>query len=366
MGNAEAQQGSQLPQAAPSSPGQDRMKPHIKLILIAQAGLLLVAAGAFAYWQSARPSPDSVMDEMAKRMAEVKSVEYRGTIEATGNSAVPVGLIVPSGVPAGPGKDVSITMSGAMDWTDPENRKSMNRTIMPLGQQGELTTETRTIGNVTYMKTSGLEKALSVPSPAEDKWIKIDFDEMLGKYAEKSTAKDVAEAKKAFDSLEITGEKAREMQRALADARIFRITETLGKERIAGKKALHYKFEIDPDRLSVFMTKAYEIWLGEKFEEPGQASPMFERAGFMGGEMWIYEDSRLMARMSLVLEMEPDERGSFAERIEIDMEFTNYDKPVSIEAPAGAKTMEELISEMVSGLREQSARESGRIEIPRY
>jgi len=345
-----------------SQPGVSPVKNSKKTIVTIVSiilGLAIIGGGVFGYFyyfQYYFQSPEKIVQKMVGKMAQVKSLEYTGQITAEMKRL----LIIPPSLDFQNSKEeatsteqktkLSIGFSGASDLHDLNNPKAMFRVDVSTDMSPEpLGLEIRVIDKVNYLKLSNIPNLgfFSLPlSFLENKWIKVDSKIM--KYVLKGLEEQSEEEQK---EQELTPEEIEQIKEIVARKKIFRITEKLASEKIDGKKTYHYRFIIDKEELGQLFTEIGKVAKNKILTETElqEIQDLLQAIRMPEGEIWIGKKDLLLYKILLNLDIKETEKTKVEGNVNTSIQFKNYNKPVQIEVPASAKTIEEIIAELFGG-----------------
>lgn len=340
-------------------------KEILVLIISAILGALVtggVIGSYFHYFQSQDQSPErlsseGVVQKMIEKMAEVKSLEYSGQIEAEGeidNLAMPFPLggkgdssqsKQPS--PTKRKGKFSIDFNGSSDIQNPNNPKmqfkiGINTNLSPK----RFTLEVRVIDKIGYLKLDDLPDDLGFDTSfLKGQWIKSDFKAIK----KEKYSKEVQKEQK------ISPEQKKEIKEAIAKAKIFKITKELQDEKIEGVDTHHYKLSINKEEvIQLFIEISKILFPNESLNEKelkGSLTASFDNEAIesVKGEIWIGKEDFLLYKLLFSSAIKETEKTKSEGKLTIQTQFKNYNKPVQIDIPKPAKPFEEVLSALFGG-----------------
>ena len=270
------------------------------------------------------------LKEMAENLSEVKSLEYNGEFKMSSEDEK---------------IDMDIDFSGGTDENNINNPLgyfligfNLVNTENDLKYTGDL--EWRTIDNVDYLK---LDYQSEVANPEikkyldviNDQWIKMDketdvedfdlgmFNEELGSWQDKLT--------------EEQQEKIKELNQKY---QIMKVSEIMADTTVEGVAVYHYRYMIDIAEMEQMINELDQVLSPEL--NPYR-NPSMDDAENLTGEIWIGKTDLLPYKMTV--EMDEIMEATDA-TIDFTMYFKNFNQPLTIEAPATAKTIDEIAEEM--------------------
>ena len=154
----------------------------------------------------------------------------------------------------------------------------------------------------------------------------------VGEYSSSSTA-------------DLSEEKIARLKQAFAEADIFRIMKELPAE-----DAYRYQYSISEDGLVQFYEEALEI-----MEEPDRAKTAemmresLKDVEFQPGEIWISRGDMYLSRLLVNVSVAGSEDQA-ASSMALVLEQKNINKPLELQAPAGSRSLEEVMGSFMSGV----------------
>lgn len=366
--------------------GYPALKPKskIKIIIGVIVGILLVSiVGATIalytrawdpLWNPFRPEPDKVIQEMTQRMKKIKTIHSESKIEIDARDEYE-------------SLNILLALNNNADTTDSKNAKSAGNfdiafDLKPTGKyttsSGEIKVsfggEAKTIGQISYFKLNGIPSIVADPLRNEtgidlneliaNKWIKIDPESLT------ETIKDILESYLGVSMvpgieglLEKQVESQKELQekfeKMIEGKKFFLVKLELPDATINGIKTYHYvltlnKAEIKgmiPDFAIIYVDMIKEMMpsdyplteediynakkeiiqeLNKSFDE------FFAKTGDFDGEVWIGKKDYLLYKVKMEKAIDLNKINEYSKgtlTFDIDMNFSNFDKPVTIEAP---------------------------------
>ncbi len=348
--------GSTPSQATPSMnsgmPGNHGSSKRLLTIVASVVAVGLVAAGGvFGYTKFFSPSPEEVMRAMNEKMMAVKSYAYSGTIAVEGQIPNPLAALsggmgeeektVPTSI-------IEVEFSGQTDLSEEmKDAGSVKVTMRPKDDPDNRMTiglDVRQIKEATYLKlnqipTLGLFDAFV--APIKGQWIKLDVAE-LKKQADPFATEDAATGEKKE---QFTLEQIREIQQRVISSNVVKVDK-----KLSGGSMHHYALVVDKQAIPGLMDDIAKLF-GEK---PATESDLvsfreqLDHVTISTAEIWIGRKDSLPYKIQFGGDY-ADEKSGLKLQMTMVMEFKDYDKPVTIEAPTDAKTFEELFGGMMGG-----------------
>lgn len=375
-----------------------------KILFIVIAFILLSGAGAYAYLFDPLgifATPDKILSAGLKNFSQTKTLEsilkISGSV-TTKTRVSPIPRPLPAGsqqTPTEPAQNnnsssqtynYALTVNGAFDTNESGNPKSsssvkLTAENLPFEKSTfNITLETRTINKILYFKIEDLSFLKEILGPTADLsaweniWIKFDFTGFLSRFSSMPSKNQEDTQTRADEYMSRANEINQKMRSAISGSRIIKITATLNPETIEGVNSYHYKFDVDKAALTDLFVKISEI----QFEQSQQFFQLFDnpaindsknidinklkedfaearrqsleknlaKTQFSNGEIWIAKKDKFISKVLINITIDDDYAAATAN---IEMVARNFNKPVSIEAPADAKPLEEFIGPLFGG-----------------
>jgi len=334
-------------------------------------------------WNPFRPEPDKVIQEMTQRMKKVKTIHSETKINTEIKNDYG-------------SADISMIFNSDADTTDPKNPKSAGDFNLAFSAKSgspqdipneikfSLGGKAKALGNVSYFKINPLstmivdslrnQTGIDLNELVTNKWIKIDpeslsksLDELLKNYFGTTMAPGID------GMLEKQTESQKEMQKKIEQMitgkKFFLVRSELPDTTVNGIKTYHYMLTLNkteikgmiPDFAIIYVDMLKEMMPPDyplTEEDISQAKKeltqelnkvfdeFFGKVGDIDGEVWIGKKDYLPygVKFDKTIDMSKiDKYSKGTITFNIDMNFSNFDKPVVIEAPKEYKTLEEII-----------------------
>lgn len=321
-------------------------------------GIVLATRVWDPLWNPFRPSPEEVIGKMAMEMGGLKTVHSRTKIGITGKEDAKEIF------------KISMDLAGDSDNTDPENPKSAGEFYIALafeGTQFSLAGENKNIGEGVYIKLTTIP-ALPFLEPffemmgidlkqIKNQWIKLDMEEETQETKERQE------------------EMIQKFQSLLKDKKLYIVRKEFSDKEIRNQKVYHYLVALNKEEIRKLMPELFEIlwesYLGPQFqmmqpllspeEEPAEpkeeirteflksVDEFLEKISEITAETWIGKKDFYLYKIKGekiidLAKFDPTAKGKIS--IKFDMDFSDFDKPVKIEAPEEFKTLEEILGSM--------------------
>lgn len=270
-----------------------------------------------------RPVPEEVLNKTFLSLEELKTAHYEGAFSAKGTILMPMAVNASStnGSSTAGSYDVKVTFSGDMDRTDNDNPKvilsitpDVKIKMPPITFDITATIDSRAVDRIVYVQLKSITD-LMLPfdlARFKGKWIKLESDDAQNQ------------------GLSISQFNREKIAAVLKETPIIKITEELKDEKIDGLKAYHYKFTVEKEVLAKLI---------EDKESKRQLSEMTMPAG----EIWISKDDFIPVKVKFNYQMKSENING---TVEGEIRLFKANEPISITAPEGALTFNELMGEL--------------------
>ncbi|MCX6793451.1 MAG: hypothetical protein NTY12_05565 [Candidatus Falkowbacteria bacterium] len=330
-----------------------------KLLLITSVVivfLLLLGGSAFAYFKFF-PSPESVLQKMTIKIAEIKSLEYSGEIKAEAEAGTMLGsgssLMIGSENPNTSIKDnLLINFSSLINVETPDNPSSYFsfgiKTNAFNQKEIAFALDLRTIGKIIYLKLSQLpDLGFFDLKPLNDKWMKIDPESL------KKVGVDIESENP--NNFGLSQDQLTNIKLAFQKYRIFKVIEKMQSEKIGDLDMYHYKLDVEKDEMKKLFIEISEIVSKKKMtdQELIDFNKSFDESfdeSIKTGEshdiqIWIGKKDFLPYKIYVGTSFKKTEKIKTSGNLSLTLNFKNFNQPVKIEAP-DAKPVEQVFSEL--------------------
>lgn len=319
-----------------------------KLLFPAIGVAVLLAIGASAAYFYYPMSPEKVLTKMMEKSGNITSGNYKASFEATINSAALTSYIPEvlnsskpdasdSGKVAGATTYQSkIDFSGTFDSADlnhPKSEVSINGTAAGYSASADL----KMLDEIIFLKlTKAPEIGIVDLKKILNTWIKFDISE-----ASKTAGMDVETNIK-----ELNEQQKKQIQDIFAQAHIFSVSNKLANGKIDGVPTYHYAYTINKKALFDLGTKVMEVATDKPMtdSEKQDLDNFYKDINIKDGEIWIGTNDYYLYKITGGISATNFVSSTSSAEISWELEFSNINKPVNIQAPTDFKTMEEVIS----------------------
>lgn len=346
-------------------------KSTIKIIFgIVALAILVFAISLYTrafdpLWNPFRPKPDKVIEEMTTKIGGLKTVHSKTKIDIGSKEDT---------------KEVSLSIesNSDSDTTDSQNPKSAGDFSISIsfeGMQFSLTGESKTIGKDSYLKLKTFPASPFIApflsqigidiSELENQWIKVDQESMnnlLKSLGAPLTPELEQETKKSEEKQK---EMVQKLQALLKNKKLYVVKKEFPDEKIKNTKTYHYLVALNKEEIKKLIPELLKEVIGmgvfpkppteaewQKFEKefPAKFDEFFRKIGDIEGQIWIGKKDLYLYKIEGEKEIDlakidPATAGKIT--VNFDMDFSNFNQPVKIEAPTNFKTLEEIIAAII-------------------
>ncbi|MBI4449730.1 hypothetical protein HY634_01610 [Candidatus Uhrbacteria bacterium] len=334
-------------------------RPKQPLAILGVAVFVLVLLGAGCR-NPLRKKPEEVLARSQDRM-----------IDASG-ARIHVNLALDFDVPGTNATSerghLSLTIDGAGSGKTPEETRGeamITAEVATAEGSAKLVLSERAIGQVAYLQLQDVTitpKEQGAPAQVQidavvgavkgmigGKWIKLDPQEVA------SLAEQFGGTKVAIPTPDELRERQEQIRAALRGKPIFLVREDLGNGRVGTASAYHYRVGISRDTISTLIgTATAHLGLpSESMEEITRAlqdPEIAARIDGVAGEAWVAKKGNDLLKLAFPIDI-PATSGSGGKADgKLVIEFSDWGKPVNVEAPADAMTVQELLGPLLGGM----------------
>jgi len=326
------------------------------IIIFVSTGIVLATRVWDPLWNPFRPAPKEIIEEMTSQMNKLKTVHSRTKFTLIGQEDTKKVF------------QFSFDSENDSDKSDPQNMKSAGDFYISLGFEGgsvALTGETKNIGEDFYLKLTSLP---SLPSELtsflqimginfeelKNQWIKIDSKS----FQEKQT--------------EVQQEIIEKIKRLIPNKKFYFVKKELPDKKIGDIKTYHYLVALDKKEFKALTLEVAQIYIDTVFEKIRETFPkefrpsleetekekqsalsemeksineFFVKIGDLEGEIWIGKKDYLLYKIKGEKEIDLSKfkesiQGKISIKLNID--FSNFNQSLQIEAPKEYKNLEEI------------------------
>ncbi|MDP3770922.1 MAG: hypothetical protein Q8R16_01320 [bacterium] len=332
--------------------------PRRPLAILSVAVLVLVLLGAGCR-NPLRKKPEEVLARSQDRMIDVSGVRIHANLM--------LDFDVP-GAGATPQRgNLSLTIDGAGSGKTPEEARGeavITAEVTTAEGSAKLVLSERAIGQIAYLQLQDVTITPKERAPSHveidavigamkgmigGKWIKLDPQEVA------SLAEQFGGAKVTIPTPDELRERQEKILATLRGNPIFLVREDLGNDRVGEASSYHYRVGISRDTIGAIIGTT-TAWLGippERMEEITRAlqdPEIAARIDSVVGEAWIAKKGNDLLKLAFPIDI-PATSGSGGKADgNFVIEFSDWGKPVNVEAPADAMTVQELLGPLLGGM----------------
>lgn len=310
----------------------------LKVIIAVLVAGIVAAGGALAtqtwdpLWNPFRPEPDQVIDKTVESGKKIKTVYSEATLDLkTEGATEPFSL--------------NLTMEGDSDNSDPKTPKSRMDLEAELGIEGvefSFSLTSRTIGDSAYFKVT------EIPAPAlpteqarglKNQWVKAELKP------------EQAEQKKKV---------MKEIQELFDIKKLVEVEQELADQQLNQSQCYHYLVRLNQEELKEVLVELLESMASEfsptelteqqrqqmRGEMEEDLDEFFNKVGPIEGEIWIGKKNFFLRRIKTKKEITADQWKEIKQGklvFDLEMTFSNFNQPVEIKVPEGAKPLKEIL-----------------------
>ena len=370
-------------------------KKKNKVVIIIVAILIILIVGAIValatkiwdpLWNPFRPEAEKVVDNALLKMKKIKTAhsDAKMTIEVTEGTSEPF--------------SISMDFSGVSDVRDEKNPKTSTNFTFGIGTEGmqfSLGGEAVAIGDVSYFKITtipsipGMDDALKQMginlSDFKNQWIKVD-PESINNLLKEALANNLPPGESIDDMLNKSSESQKELQekikKMVEGKRFYLVKKEWPDEKIQDKMAYRYTLTLNKSELKSMIPDFVILYFdvmknilpegtiqaGDEYQFKKQMTEelnkafdeFFKKVGDIDGDVWIGKKDSLLYRAKIEKSVDLSKIDQYAKgkmNFDLEFNFSDFDKPVEIEAPANFKTLEQVLKPLLDQIiKEQSYR----------
>lgn len=311
-------------------------------------GIIVVLVVYFIYKSvgSATPkTPDQVVSRMIRTMGTARTAEFAGTLTANiEGSKNPLSSLM-GGKKENEMKPVAFSLgfSGTAafaNWTKPQSSLKLTLTSPEFPNNGSAEAEFMMVGSDKYFKFNAIPLLGTFDfSELNNMWVHVD---------PKGLEKTVTEDAVTVTSTALSEEKMEKLKRIINSADILRVTEDVGQEDIAGIATYHYKVSVDEAEVMRTVREISQLVNGKamSIDEEQKMTEFWTRTEIGNVQLWIGTTDYYLYRVSSDVTVAKTDKEPSSGKLSLDLQLRNFNNPITIEAPAGAKPMIEFMTKL--------------------
>ena len=299
--------------------------PKVTALVI--LGIILVSGGVFGYYKVARiPTGDELLDSSYRKVSSANTMHYDYSISITGFDSTDSSDQASSGV-------LKLAINGALDATNEENRKlsldfdlSLNSSYVKDSLSGSL----KVIGENLYIKVDNLPSIWGSNDSSNpyavfmNSWVKFDMNNTEGISPSLSQLTGI---KSGIDK-----KRQEEFKEVFDKASVLNATSVESGEKINGQSTYKVAFDLNRPGFVAFVDELSRKYDPSATDEKRKDLEEQLSKIDLTGEIWVSKSSRLPLKMSMDIRPHIDYFDNLV--IKIENTWSEYDKPVTIDAPS--------------------------------
>lgn len=319
----------------------------IVILVLGTISALLATKTWDPAWNPFRKIPSRIIENAITKLTEAESFKFEGEIGGEFQTTAILKTIT-----------VSISSSGLIDRSDKDKSKTSIALDLSLGMEGliiQMKGEIITLAKDIYLKITSLP---ALPFLTEEflelknQWLKIDPEKL----------KELTETED--EELLVEEEFIEDIKILLADKEVFKVKKNLGDEELDGVRVEHY--------LAGFKKETMKVLIPEFFQLMKKYIPEKERANYekdleefsknfsenfdeiwkritpLEFNFWIEKRNSWLRKIKFEKEIIYDSPETGEEtriKLEIDLNFSDFNKKFEIKSPENYKLIEEILQD---------------------
>lgn len=255
----------------------------------------------------------------------------------------------------------SITVKGAYDLFDTNNKKFLSTVSINTGTTSA-SAEIRALSGILYAQLTQAPTIAMLPmlSSLEKQWVSFPYTPS-GDMAVPTLIPGVN-----IDILKtLTPDQLAEFYTITNNAQFIKITKKLDTETIAGVSSYHFMFDLDKQGIVDYLQKVKEYIqeVGKNDSKLSSFDPTITMEDLdmikdFSGEAWIGKTNKLIHKFSISMTvLDPIIKTEGVKVTSVGI-FTDWNKPVTVSAPASSMTFDEFTGKLFSGTDDIVSNES--------
>ena len=323
-----------------------------KIIPIIVVLVLLVLAGGvagYAYYSGIFVKLPDLLLESMERAKATTSVKYDMSFNINSSEIQALNSAPnPSGIDF---KNFNFSLNGVSDISDLKNPKLSSVLSFSMGSilaSAELRVLDSTFyGQITKVPTFGL---LPIPTLYENKWFSLSFK-----------PEDIEKLKNLASSYPIdlnnitnqfTSEQQDHLLKLFQDANLLKTAKRLNPETVGGEPSYHFSFDFDRGGVISLAQSVYDylntISVNKNIPKlpPFNSvvvSELLDKIKNFNGEIWIGRNDKLVHKLSISFGVQFDSAKNEQVKVNTVIVYSDYNKSVSVVAPEGSTSLNDLI-----------------------
>ncbi len=315
--------------------------------------LVLIVGGTLAYASGSFVSLENVFSQsiQSSQSAAGSTFDVKVTVDTSGLS----GEDNISDLVSGLSDTINLTMKGSYDTHDPQDIKA-NSSFSFVSGTMEGAIELRVVdGSVYAMLTKAPNLGFFSLKPFENKWIVYPYKAQDG-----NVISDPLFSQAGIDSQslsELTDDQKQKLADITRKASFIKVTNKHLPEMVEGVFSYHFEFDLDHQGIIAYI-KEMTVYLDSINENSTKLAftsniddKLFDAIKNFHGEAWIGLFDKLPHKLTINTEIKnPDKSQEGLAKISIVSNYTNWNKPITVETPKDTTTIEKLMSSVMGGM----------------
>ncbi|OGI93597.1 hypothetical protein A3A03_00810 [Candidatus Nomurabacteria bacterium RIFCSPLOWO2_01_FULL_40_18] len=345
-----------------SEPAHHSKTKKIFSIIVVLVLLLAAGAGTYAYYTGYFVSLPTIFTESISNSKNITSAKYDISLDIDLSELQALNSAPnPSGIDF---KKFNFSASGASDISNIENPKLSSILSLTMGSilaSAELRVLDKTFyGQITKIPDFGNLPVPLTLSAYQNKWFSLSFK-----------PGDIDKLKALDQSFQIdsnnftnqlTPEQRDHLLKLFQDANLMKTTKRLNPETVDGESSYHFSFDFDRDATISFAQSVYDYLNTLSVDKNIPKLPPFnsiivsellDKIKNFNGEIWIGRNDKLIHKLSVSFGIQPSLAKNEQIKTKMVIVYSDYNKPVSVVAPEGSTSLNDLLLVSFSSARQK-------------
>ncbi len=349
---------------------------YAAIVIVVGAGIAIVASGRVPFTDTIftvpflEKSPDKVIAATMENMAALDSVKTEMLANIIVESVSETTTTVTEPV------NTKITYRASTDLTNNNMDGSASISFGYSGFDVDLGLDIKTVDEVTYLRIPsipsipGLDEFIDL-SQFQNVWFRFDSTEVIDGLDDVISTGDlfgllfglgegVENVNSMMPSEEEAEELSKQVQALVYGSDILVVDKRLPDEEINGIKTYHYTYHIDKDELKSLMVELMDLTNNSMTSDVNEDSFLelipsevdleetvdmaLQDLGEISGEIWVGKKDMYTYQLTMALALDYAE--VYSGRVSVAVKSSEFNQPVSVEAPADSENIVEYIMSM--------------------
>lgn len=335
-------------------PSQKRafLKKHTKAIVALVFALLILAGGAFAAYKFIPLSPEKMLQLAVAHMEDVKSLDFSGRITAdvtTPDNILNFQAFLPKEIfdqildnrvaGAANNLEFAVDFKGTLDGNDEQHPKGeaeldLSSGIISVGLK------MRFIDKILYFNLDQIPPISESVNKYRNTWIKVDPEAISKQYGLGMNLEG--------NQTNLTPGQRQQIEYLTRQAHFYNSVTRLPNDSIDGVATYRYSVVLDNVGLKNYLQQVENInkAAGGSSDSSLEAIDTMQ---FKDVEVWVGRSDRMLRRISMRIAQAPSGDSIPTGSVHFLMNFSNFNSPSLIEAPAIYRNVEDVIRDVMAG-----------------